>query len=98
MLEPRALTFNMVIEMVKTHKPQYTDSSTLQVITEGSRTIRCESHKLINSVWNKVELPVVWKESIISAIYKKGDKTDHSNGRGISRLSTMYKILSIICC
>jgi hypothetical protein len=58
-LEPRALTFDMVIEMVKTHKPQCTDSSTLQVITDGSRTIRCETHKLINSIWNKGELPVV---------------------------------------
>ena len=50
MLEPRALEFGMVIEMVETHKQQGTDPSTVELITEGSRTIRCESHKLINSV------------------------------------------------
>jgi hypothetical protein len=50
-------------------------------------------HKLINSVWNKEELPDQWKESIIVRVHKKGDKTDCNNYRGISLLSTSYKIL-----
>jgi hypothetical protein len=53
-------------------------------------------HKLINSIWNKEELPDEWKESIIVPIYKKGDKTDCNNYRGISLLSTSYQILSNI--
>jgi hypothetical protein len=46
------------------------------------------------SIWNKEELPDQWKESIIVQIHEKGDKTDSSNYRGISLLSTSYKILS----
>jgi hypothetical protein len=49
---------------------------------------------LINSIWNKEELPDQWKESIIVPVHKKGDKTDCSNYREISLLSTSYKILS----
>jgi hypothetical protein len=55
-----------------------------------------EIHKLINSVWNKEELPDQWKESIIVPIHKKGVKTDCNNYRGVSLLTTSYKILSNI--
>jgi hypothetical protein len=41
-------------------------------------------HKLINSVWNKEELPDQWKESIIVPVHKKGDKPDRNNYPGIS--------------
>jgi hypothetical protein len=47
-------------------------------------------HKVINSVWNKKELPDQWKESIIVPIHKKGKKTDCNNCRGISLLSSSY--------
>ena len=66
------------------------------MIKAGSRTIRNEIHELIISIWNKEELPEEWRELIIVPIYKKGDKTDCSNYRGISLLSTTYKILSNI--
>jgi hypothetical protein len=33
-------------------------------------------HKLINSVWNKEELPDEWKEPIFLPFYNRGDKTD----------------------
>jgi hypothetical protein len=50
----------------------------------------------ITSVWNKEEMPDQWKESIIVPNHKTGDKTDCNNYRGISLLSTLYKILSNI--
>jgi hypothetical protein len=45
---------------------------------------------------NKKELPEEWKELIIVPVCKKGDKTDCGNYRGISFLSSTYKILSNI--
>jgi hypothetical protein len=45
---------------------------------------------------NKEKLPDQWKESLIVPVHKKGDKTDCSNYRGLSLLSTSNKILSNI--
>ena len=72
------------------------DQIPAELIKAGGIEIRSEIHKLINSIWNKEEFPGEWKESIIVPIYKKGDKTDCNNYRGISLLPTTYKILSNI--
>jgi len=49
----------------------------------------------INSVWSEEGLPQQGKESIIVPIYKRDDKIQCSNYRGIS-LPIRYKILSNI--
>jgi len=38
-------------------------------VTAGGKTVRSEILKLINSIWNKEELPEQWKESIIVRTY-----------------------------
>jgi hypothetical protein len=86
----------MAIEKPKSHKSPGTDQIPAELIKAGGRIIRSEIHKLIISIWNKEKLPEEWKESVIAPIYKKGDKTHCSNYRGISLLSTTYKILSNI--
>jgi hypothetical protein len=52
--------------------------------------------KIINSIWNKFELPDQWNESIILSVHKNLDKTYYNYYCGISLLSTSYKILSDI--
>jgi hypothetical protein len=47
-----------------------------------------------SGIRNEEELHKQWKESIIVPIYKKSDKTDHSNNQGKSL--TTYKTLSNI--
>ena len=64
-----------------------------ELIKAEGRKIRSRIHILINFIWKKDELPEEWKESIIGPIYKKGDKTNCSNYKSISLLSTTYKIL-----
>jgi hypothetical protein len=94
--EPSASEFETAIEKLKRHKSPRIDQIPAELIKAGSSTIWCKIHKLIDSVWSKEELPERGKESIIVPVYKKGDKTDCSNYRGISLLTTTYKILSNI--
>jgi hypothetical protein len=58
-----------------------TDQIPAERIQAGGNKLYSEIHKLINSIWNKEELPQQWKQSITVPIYKKGDKTDCSNYR-----------------
>ena len=86
----------LAIDKLKSHKSPGTDQIPAELIKAGGRKICLEIHKLITSIWKKEKLPEEWKESIIVPIYKKGDKTDCNNYRGISLLPTTYKILSNI--
>ena len=84
----------MAIEKLKSYKSPGVYQIPAELIEVASCTIYSAVHKLINSVWNKEELPEQWNESIIVPIYKKADKTDCTNCHGISLLSTTNKILS----
>jgi hypothetical protein len=84
------------IEKLKMCKSKVIDQIPAVLIQPEGNTLRFEIHKLINCIWNKEELPEQWKESIIVPISNRGDRTDCSNNRGISLLSTSYKILSNI--
>ena len=86
----------MAFEKLKSHESPGIDQIPAELIKEGGRTIRYQIQKLTVSIWNKEELPADWKQSIIVPIYKKGDKTDCNNYRGISLLPTTYKELSNI--
>jgi hypothetical protein len=94
--EPSSFEFELAIEKLKRHKSPGADKIPAELIKTGGRTICSESHKLNNSIWNREELPDKWKELIIVPCYKKGDKTDCNNYRGISLLPTTYKIVSNI--
>jgi hypothetical protein len=84
----------IAIGKLKSYKSPGTDNIPAELIKAGGETLYSEIHRLICCIWNKEELPQQWKEFIIVSIYKKGDKTDCNNYRGISLLSTAYKILS----
>jgi len=94
--EPSASEVELVIEKLKSYKSPGIDQIPTELIKAGVKTIGCEIHKLIISIWNKEELPEEWKELIMVPICKKGDKADCNNYRGISRLPTTYKIVSNI--
>jgi hypothetical protein len=86
----------LAIEKIKRHRSPSIDKISAELIKTGGRTIHSEIHKLTISIWNKGELSVEWKGSIIVPVYTKSDKTDCSNYMGISLLPNTYKIVSTI--
>jgi len=94
--EPSSFEFELVIGKLKNHKQPGIDQVPAELIKAGCRTICGEILKLIISIWNKEELSEEWKESIIVPTYKKCNKTDCNNYRGISLLPSTYNILSNI--
>ena len=60
--EPGASEFEMTTEKLNRHKSPTPDQTPAELIKAGSRTTRSEIPKLINSIWNKEELPEEWKQ------------------------------------
>jgi hypothetical protein len=94
--EPRPFEIEIANENLKRYKSWGTDQISSEMIQARDNILHSEIHKLINSIWNREQLPQQRNESIIIPVYKKGDKTDCSNHGGISLLPTTYKMLSNI--
>jgi hypothetical protein len=73
---PSRLEVEIAIVKLKKYKSPGSDQIPAELIQAGGEILLSVIHKLINSVWNKEELPDQWKESIIVPVHKKGDKTD----------------------
>ncbi|KAJ4449581.1 hypothetical protein ANN_00984 [Periplaneta americana] len=94
--EPTLYEVEIAIENLKNYKSPGIDKIPSELIQKGGSALSNEIYKLILAIWEKEIVPEQWKESIIVPIFKKGDKTNCSNFRGISLLLTSYKILSNI--
>jgi hypothetical protein len=94
--EHSASEVQVAIGNLKRYKSPGVDQIPAELIQAGGESLRSEVHDLIKLTWSKEELPHQGKDSIVLPVHKKGDKTDCSNYRGISLLSTSYKILSNI--
>jgi hypothetical protein len=66
---------------LKRFKSSGSDQTPAELIQAGGEILHSKIHTLINSIWNKEDLPDQWK---VVPVHKKGDKTDCGNYRGIS--------------
>ncbi|KAJ4447933.1 hypothetical protein ANN_09942 [Periplaneta americana] len=94
--EPTFSEVEIPIENLKKYKSPGIDQVSAELIQEAGSALYSEIYKLVFAIWEKEIVSEQWKESIIVPIFKKGDKTNCGNFRGISLLLTSYKILSNI--
>jgi hypothetical protein len=77
--QPSASKVEVAIGKFKEYKSPGVDQIPAELIQAQGETLHLEVHKLFKLIWNKEELPHLWKESTVVPIHKKGDKTDCSN-------------------
>jgi hypothetical protein len=53
-------------------------------------------HAMIQQAWTGETLPRSWTEGVLCPVYKKGDKLDCNNYRGICLLNVTYKVFAKI--
>jgi hypothetical protein len=68
----------------------------VELIKYGGDRFRERIQNLIDRVKQRCKIPKKWKISHISSIYKKGDRRDHRNYRGISVNGTLSRLFSKI--
>ncbi|XP_046141097.1 uncharacterized protein LOC123987674 [Osmia bicornis bicornis] len=84
------------IKKLKKRKAAGEDGLENEVWIHGGRKVLTRITTLINKVWKGEGMPRRWKVGIISPIFKKGDRDDVKNYRGITLLNTAYKIYAMI--
>lgn len=72
------------------------DGIPAEILKAGGPDLLRHIHALLLRVWEKEEIPAQLRDALIVSTYKKGDKADCGNYRGISLLSTTGKALAWI--
>ncbi|KAK2188302.1 hypothetical protein NP493_136g01003 [Ridgeia piscesae] len=72
------------------------DGIPAEVWKYGGDNLFSRLHQLITNAWEVGSVPQAWKDASIVTIYKKGDRTDCGNYRGIYLLSIAGKIFARI--
>ncbi|XP_055389945.1 uncharacterized protein LOC129618936 [Condylostylus longicornis] len=84
------------IKKLKNRKAPGLDEITNELLKYGGSELSSEISKLFNIILKHELVPIGWKNSITMPIFKKGDKADPQNYRGICLLSALVKLFTKI--
>ncbi|XP_037931768.1 uncharacterized protein LOC119666559 [Teleopsis dalmanni] len=94
--EPSLEEFTEAIKQMKNGKSPGEDSISAELIKHCGESAKIELFTLIKRVWAEERLPEAWLTGVVVPLHKKGDKLDCNNYRGITLLSSCYKIFTCI--
>jgi len=84
------------IHKLKNHKSPGEDGITNEMIKYGGPKLWHETTVLIKQIFKSSNIPVDWKTNITIPIFKKGERGNPENYRGINLLSTYLKLTTAI--
>ena len=83
-----------VLKGLKNNKAPGADSMINEFLKYGGSEVRNKLLKIMNMIFEKGEVPNDFRKTLIKPLYKKGDKSECYNCRGISLVSVGSKLLS----
>jgi hypothetical protein len=86
------------LEYLKNNKAADADSIAAELLKNGGPNMVDELFAVIQQAWTSETLLRSWTEGILCPVYKKGDKLDCKNYRGICLLNVSYKVFANILC
>jgi len=84
------------IKKLKDHKAPGTDGIKAELLKAGGDAVLEALHTLIVKIWEEEKVPQDWKRSEIKVLFKKGDRKECKNYRGISLLCVAGKAFAWI--
>lgn len=95
----KTITSKEIVDAVKSLKNEKSsayDNIINEMLSADVSTLKPVLNVLFNSIFDSGYYPSIWKLGIIVPIFKKGDKMDPQNYRGITLLSCLAKLFSRI--
>jgi len=95
-LPPTFREFDAALKQMRHGKAAGLDNIPTEFLTQGGLVLKTCLHSLILKAWEEKQAPNDWKDALLVTIFKKGDRRECGNYRGISLLSIAGKILARI--
>ena len=95
-LPPSFQDFNRALKRMKPGKAPGPDNIPLELLTHGGPELKNRLMLLIHRIWETKTFPSDFRDANIITIFKKGDRENCNNYRGISLLSIASKIFARI--
>ena len=87
---------SLAMRKLKNGKAPGIDEIPPEFLKAAENTLKPFLTKLFNTIYQKSYFPLEWCKAIIVPLYKKGNKLDPANYRGISLLSIISKLFTAI--
>jgi hypothetical protein len=81
----------------KNNKAAGADSIAAELLKNGGPNLSDALDAVIQQAWTSETLPRSWTKGVLCPVYKKGDKLDCKNYRGICLLNVTYNLSRPSC-
>jgi len=85
-----------VLKLTKNGKAPRQDNINSELYKYAPAEFKLRLLHFINNIYRENRIPNEWRNGVIAPIFKKGDRREPQNYRGIGILNTCYKIYSKI--